>query len=44
MLHKLVGPKAYKETLNLYFERHDGEACTIDEWIKVFEDYNKIDL
>jgi len=44
MLHKLVGPKAYKETLNLYFERHDGEACTIDDWIKVFEDHNKMDL
>ena len=44
MLHKLVGPKAYKETLDLYFERHDGEACTIEDWIKVFEDNNEIDL
>ena len=44
MLHKLVGPKAYKETLDLYFERHDGEACTIEDWIKVFEDNNAIDL
>jgi aminopeptidase N len=44
MLHKLVGPKAYKETLNLYFERHDGEACTIEDWLKVFEDHNNIDL
>lgn len=44
MLHRIVGPEAYKETLNLYFERHDGSACTIEDWLKVFEDYNKINL
>ena len=44
MLHRIVGPKAYKETLNVYFERHDGSACTIEDWLKVFEDYNRINL
>ncbi len=44
MLHRLVGAKAYKETLNLYFERYDGNACTIEDWLNVFEDYNKINL
>ena len=44
MLHRLVGSCAYKETLNLYFERHDGDACTIEDWLNVFQDYNKINL
>ncbi|MFL2811256.1 MAG: aminopeptidase N [Paracoccaceae bacterium] len=44
MLHRLVGSYAYKETLNLYFERHDGDACTIEDWLNVFQDYNKINL
>jgi aminopeptidase N len=44
MLHRLVGSSAYKETLNLYFERYDGKACTIEDWLKIFQDYNKIDL
>lgn len=44
MLHRLVGSSAYKETLNLYFERYDGKACTIEDWLKIFQEYNKIDL
>ncbi|MCU0827287.1 MAG: aminopeptidase N [Tabrizicola sp.] len=38
MLKTLVGDKAYKRALNLYFERHDGDAATIEDWLKVFED------
>jgi aminopeptidase N len=44
MLHTLVGPENYRAALDLYFERHDGQACTIENWIKVFEDACKIDL
>jgi aminopeptidase N len=38
MLRLLVGPDAYRAALDLYFQRHDGQACTIEDWIQVFED------
>src|SRR5690606_1990304 len=44
MLHSLVGPELYRRALDLYFERHDGEACTIEDWLKVFEDVSGRDL
>jgi aminopeptidase N len=44
MLHTLVGPETYRRALDLYFERHDGEACTIEDWLRVFEDASGRDL
>jgi aminopeptidase N len=44
MLKLLVGDIPYYKALDLYFNRHDGEACTIEDWIKVFEDSCEIDL
>ncbi|WP_171210443.1 aminopeptidase N [Ruegeria sp. HKCCA5426] len=44
MLKRLVGDKAYAKALDLYFDRHDGQACTIEDWIKVFEDTTGRDL
>ncbi len=44
MLRRLVGPDQYREALDLYFDRHDGQACTIEDWIKVFEDTTGRDL
>ncbi|MEM7438201.1 MAG: aminopeptidase N [Pseudomonadota bacterium] len=44
MLHTLVGAQKYRAALDLYFDRHDGQACTIEDWIKVFEDACQIDL
>ncbi len=44
MLHTLVGPVEYRKALDLYFMRHDGQACTIDDWLKVFEDSTGRDL
>jgi aminopeptidase N len=44
MLKRLVGDAAYAEALDLYFARHDGQACTIEDWLKVFEDVTKRDL
>ncbi|KRW93328.1 aminopeptidase N [Paracoccus sp. MKU1] len=38
MLKRLVGDDGYRQALDLYFDRHDGQACTIEDWIKVFED------
>ena len=44
MLRTLVGASDYRKALDLYFERHDGQACTIEDWIKVFEDTTTRDL
>jgi len=44
MLKTLVGDEAYRAALDLYFDRHDGQACTIDDWLKVFEDATGRDL
>ncbi|MBY6068378.1 aminopeptidase N [Leisingera aquaemixtae] len=44
MLKRLVGDDNYYKALKLYFERHDGQACTIEDWLKVFEDATGRDL
>ena len=44
MLKRLVGDEAYFKALDLYFARHDGQACTIEDWLKVFEDATGRDL
>jgi aminopeptidase N len=44
MLKRLVGDADYARALDLYFERHDGEAATIEDWLKVFEDTTGRDL
>ncbi|MBT0956268.1 aminopeptidase N [Alphaproteobacteria bacterium KMM 3653] len=44
MLRALVGDEGYAKALDLYFTRHDGEAATIEDWLKVFEDATGEDL
>jgi aminopeptidase N len=44
MLKRLVGDQAYADALQLYFDRHDGQACTIEDWLAVFEDTTGRDL
>ncbi len=44
MLRRLVGAQVYGEALSLYFDRHDGQACTIEDWLQVFEDASGRDL
>ncbi len=44
MLKTLVGHDAYYKALDLYFDRHDGDAATIEDWIQVFEDSTGRDL
>ena len=36
MLKTLVGDDAYFKALDLYFERHDGDAATIEDWLQGF--------
>ena len=44
MLKRLVGDDAYAKALDLYFDRHDGQACTIEDWLQVFQDATGRDL
>ena len=44
MLATLLGESGFRKGMDLYFERHDGEATTIEAFIKVFEDANGVDL
>ena len=44
MLRTLVGAEGYDRALALYFRRHDGEACTVEDWLRVFEDATGRDL
>jgi aminopeptidase N len=44
MLKRLVGDAGYARALDLYFDRHDGQAATIEDWLAVFEDATGRDL
>jgi aminopeptidase N len=44
MLKQLVGDEKYRTALDLYFDRHDGDAATIEDWLTVFEDVTGRDL
>ncbi|GAA0783983.1 aminopeptidase N [Roseibium denhamense] len=44
MLKTMLGPEAFRAGLDLYFERHDGEATTIEAFLKCFEDSSGRDL
>ncbi len=44
MLKRLVGDDAYAKALDLYFDRHDGDAATIEDWLQVFADTTGRDL
>ena len=38
MLKCLIGPEAFAEGLTLYFDRHDGHAATMEDFVRCFED------
>ena len=38
MQHNLLGPERYRKATDLYFERHDGQAVTTDDFVKCMED------
>ncbi|MET0125942.1 MAG: DUF3458 domain-containing protein, partial [Pseudomonas caspiana] len=44
MLHTLLGAQGFRKGSDLYFERHDGQAVTCDDFIKAMEDANDVDL
>jgi aminopeptidase N len=44
MLKTLLGERGFRKGMNLYFKRHDGDAATIEDFLKCFADANKRDL
>ena len=44
MLKTLLGPKGFRKGMDLYLKRHDGDAATIEDFLKCFADANKADL
>ncbi len=44
MLRELVGPAGFRRGTDLYFNRHDGQAVTTDDFVAAMEDANDIDL
>ncbi|WP_295806218.1 aminopeptidase N [uncultured Nitratireductor sp.] len=44
MLRIVLGNDAFRAGMDLYFERHDGQAVTIEDFVKAFEDASGRDL
>ncbi|MGE4609484.1 MAG: aminopeptidase N [Myxococcota bacterium] len=44
MAHTLLGPEAFRRGCDLYFERHDGQAVTCDDFVTALEDASERDL
>ena len=44
MMRTLVGPARFRAGTDLYFDRHDGEAATCEDFVKAIEDGAGIDL
>jgi aminopeptidase N len=38
MLKTLLGPEKFRAGMDLYFERHDGEAATVEDFVRCFAD------
>jgi len=44
MLQTILGPSLFRKGMDLYFSRHDGQAVTIEDYVKSMEDVSGIDL
>lgn len=44
MLHTILGEEGFQKGVALYFERHDGQAATTDDWLRAMEDANGLKL
>ncbi|AIR91523.1 aminopeptidase N [Pseudomonas cremoricolorata] len=44
MVRTLLGAEGFRKGSDLYFERHDGQAVTCDDFIQAMEDANGVDL
>lgn len=44
MQQAIVGPDAFRKGCDIYFKRYDGQAVTIDEFVKSIEDASGVDM
>ena len=44
MIRKLLGADGFRKGSDLYFDRHDGQAVTINEFVSAMEDANQVSL
>jgi aminopeptidase N len=44
MMATLTGPESFRAATDLYFDRHDGEAATCEDFVRAIEDGGKVDL
>ncbi|MBX2858466.1 MAG: aminopeptidase N [Cellvibrionaceae bacterium] len=44
MIHTLLGSELFRKGSDLYFERHDGEAVTIEDFVKAMADVSGADF
>jgi aminopeptidase N len=44
MIRTLIGGRAFRRGMDLYFERHDGQAVTCDEFVQAMADASGADL
>ncbi|PJD94592.1 MAG: aminopeptidase N [Legionella sp.] len=44
MQHTLLGVDGFRKGTDLYFQRHDGQAVTIDDFVAAMEEANGVDL
>ncbi len=44
MIHTLLGEEKFRKGMDLYFERHDGQAVTTEEFVSALEDGSGVDL
>jgi aminopeptidase N len=44
MMHTITGPEKFRKGMDLYFERHDGQAVTTEDFVRAIEDGSGIDL
>ena len=44
MIETLIGKEAFRRGMDLYFERHDGQAVTCDDFVAAMADASGVDL
>lgn len=44
MIRTLLGAEGFRKGSDLYFERHDGQAVTCDDFVSAMEEANSVDL
>jgi aminopeptidase N len=44
MQHTLLGETGFRKGMDLYFERHDGQAVTCDDFVHAMSDANQVNL